>query len=175
MDAREVQQILVNCGWPISVDGNIGPQSKSAIKAFQWAWCFEDLAVDGVVGPRTEAVLRDANGNGHKPARFFTYREFASKGNGWISVDRELLKLLDRYRDQVGPVGIVSGYRDPDHNRKVGGAANSQHLYGRACDLATKRWKPEQWRRIGAPGGLGVGRDGMVLHVDTGPNRSWNY
>lgn len=31
-------------------------------------------------------------------------------------------------------VNVVSGYRSPAHNRAVGGAKNSNHMYGRAMD-----------------------------------------
>lgn len=33
------------------------------------------------------------------------------------------------------PITILSGYRTEAHNRKVGGARNSQHVQGRALDL----------------------------------------
>ena len=33
------------------------------------------------------------------------------------------------------PIRINSGYRSPQHNRKIGGAANSNHLTGCACDI----------------------------------------
>jgi hypothetical protein len=38
-------------------------------------------------------------------------------------------KLLEPIRAQFGPVSVHDGYRDPAHNARVGGAANSQHLY----------------------------------------------
>lgn len=34
------------------------------------------------------------------------------------------------------PITILSAYRTPSWNSKIGGARNSQHLYGRALDLA---------------------------------------
>jgi hypothetical protein len=33
------------------------------------------------------------------------------------------------------PLIVTSGYRTPEHNRAVGGAPNSQHLYMRALDI----------------------------------------
>ena len=41
-------------------------------------------------------------------------------------------------RDDKGveePIRINSGYRSPQLNRKIGGAANSNHLTGCACDI----------------------------------------
>lgn len=40
-------------------------------------------------------------------------------------------------RQAIGdrPITVLSAYRTPEHNRKIGGARNSQHLQGRALDL----------------------------------------
>src|SRR5690606_38803974 len=35
-------------------------------------------------------------------------------------------------------LNITSGYRSPDHNEKVGGAKNSQHMHGDAVDISMK-------------------------------------
>lgn len=43
--------------------------------------------------------------------------------------------ILQPLRDFVGPVDVSSGYRCPALNKAVGGAHNSQHLYGQAADL----------------------------------------
>ena len=44
---------------------------------------------------------------------------------------------LMRYALGDAPLRILSAYRSPDHNRKVGGARKSQHVQGRAIDIAT--------------------------------------
>lgn len=47
-------------------------------------------------------------------------------------------KLLDPVRERLGaPVRVTSGYRPPRLNKAVGGAANSNHLYGFAADIHT--------------------------------------
>ena len=44
--------------------------------------------------------------------------------------------LLEPLRKRYGrPIRVNSGYRSPELNRVVGGAANSQHMYGEAADL----------------------------------------
>lgn len=44
--------------------------------------------------------------------------------------------ILQPARDLLGlPMNITSWYRDPVHNKAIGGASNSQHLYGTAADL----------------------------------------
>ena len=53
----------------------------------------------------------------------------------WLEVLRE------RYNEKYGvgeePIRINSGYRSPQLNRKIGGAANSNHLTGCAVDIRT--------------------------------------
>ena len=45
-------------------------------------------------------------------------------------------ECLDKVRELWGkPIGVNSGYRSPELNRAVGGAKNSQHTSGEACDI----------------------------------------
>lgn len=97
-----------------------------------------------------------------------------------ILVSRELARLaqdLELLRVELGggSVGILSGYRCPAYNKKVGGASQSQHMSGRAADLSVP--SGEQVRFVGAAmrvpsfrdGGIGVYPNGGV-HVD---RRGW--
>jgi zinc D-Ala-D-Ala carboxypeptidase len=43
--------------------------------------------------------------------------------------------ILQPLRDKFGPVVISSGYRSPQLNKAIGGAANSQHMLGQAADI----------------------------------------
>jgi murein L,D-transpeptidase YcbB/YkuD len=53
--AKEIQTALKNSGFYVgSIDGKLGPKSKSAIEAFQKA---NGLTVDGKVGPKTWTAL----------------------------------------------------------------------------------------------------------------------
>jgi len=57
----------------------------------------------------------------------------------------ELAKNLQVIRDYFNlPMEITSGWRSPAHNKKIGGAANSQHMYGRAADFKIKGKTPLQ-------------------------------
>lgn len=50
-----------------------------------------------------------------------------------------LIGLLTNIRKRYDhPIIIKSGYRCPDHNKAVGGAKASQHMYGRAADFVIK-------------------------------------
>ena len=48
----------------------------------------------------------------------------------------DLCFKLDRAREFYGsPIIITSGYRSPEHNKKIGGAAKSAHIFGMAVDI----------------------------------------
>ncbi|NBC96853.1 MAG: hypothetical protein GVY27_10915 [Deinococcus-Thermus bacterium] len=82
-----------------------------------------------------------------KPAELLTKCE--RPGNAvpprqlWPNIVPTIL-VLDRLRAAVGaPIVILSGYRAPDYNRKVGGAATSQHLAFTALDVACSGVDPD--------------------------------
>lgn len=173
MNNKDIQGHLVRIGWPLEVDGVIGPRTKEAISDFQTGYTFIDLAVDGIAGPKTQAAIIDCIDNQRmKCGEFFRFSEFASKGDGWIKVHPRLLNKLDEARRRTGPIIVISGYRDPDHNRRVGGATNSQHVYGTAADIS-----PGIPRALAVELGFsGVGLSGSTaVHVDVrgeGPNNT---
>lgn len=56
---------------------------------------------------------------------------------------KELAKNMQVLRDHIGkPIQITSGYRSPEHNKKVGGAKASKHVLGMACDFKVKGLTP---------------------------------
>lgn len=173
MNNKDIQGHLVRIGWPLEVDGAIGPKTKEAIADFQHGYTFIELDVDGIAGPKTQAALVDCIDNHDKRCgEFFRFSEFASKGNGWIKVHPRLLNKLDAARRRTGPITVISGYRDPAHNRNVGGATNSQHVYGTAADI-----RPGTPRALAVELGFsGVGLSGQTaVHVDVrgeGPNNT---
>jgi uncharacterized protein YcbK (DUF882 family) len=57
----------------------------------------------------------------------------------------ELAKNLQVLRDEVKKsIQITSGYRSPEHNAKVKGAKNSQHITGMAADIKVAGMTPKQ-------------------------------
>lgn len=49
---------------------------------------------------------------------------------------KALAENLQVLRDHFNlPIKINSGYRSPDHNKKIGGAVNSYHMKGMAADI----------------------------------------
>jgi uncharacterized protein YcbK (DUF882 family) len=103
------------------------------------------------------------------------------------SMDRDLLDLLVSIREKLGvaprrPFDLISAYRSPRTNSSLrqhggGGVANkSQHLLGRATDIALPGVSLDRVRLAALSekrGGVGYyPRDGFV-HVDTGRVRTW--
>tara|TARA_R100000951_G_C2653740_1_gene185509 strand:+ start:16275 stop:16652 length:378 start_codon:yes stop_codon:yes gene_type:complete len=119
----------------------------------------------------------------------FSRQEFDCKDG--TSVPKELLdnlKLLcsnlEVLRDELkSPVSITgSGYRTESHNKKVGGAKNSQHLYAKAADINAKGYTPKEVydtieRLIGLgrmkQGGLGLYKTFVHYDVRSSGSARW--
>ncbi len=69
-----------------------------------------------------------------------------------------LAHRLQALRDIVGkPVVITSGYRTPEHNRRIGGVQDSYHTRGMAADITIPGMAPAQVQAFLAnwSGGMG--------------------
>ena len=134
-----------NSGKVNNVDGELGPKTKAATKAFQ-----EDygLEADGVFGPLTEKEILDVIATGRKPGvnwdtiRYFTREEFKCNCGGKYCSGfpaepvPALVYTADKVRLYFGePCIVSSGVRCKQHNKNVGGVANSRHMEGRAMDF----------------------------------------
>lgn len=75
------------------------------------------------------------------------------------------------------PLKVNSGYRDPEHNARVGGAKNSQHTHGNAFDVDVSNMSIEQRqeliRQARKAGFSGIGVYDNALHFDVGGDRAW--
>lgn len=143
METRELQQKLDDLGFaPGAIDGMEGPATRTAAARFQLACNLtghQNLTVDAIPGPKTWAALQAAHASG-RLSDHFSVAELRSKGDGTCWVHRDLLKALEQLRGEIGKtLSIVSGWRDVNHNRRVGGALGSQHTYGPAPELEAIR------------------------------------
>jgi len=102
----------------------------------------------------------------------FSRSEFADRRTGQVYVDPRLVAVLECLRSRGGgrPLVILSGFRSAVTNSAVGGAPNSQHLYGRAADLRAGLFTAGDAASCGATG-IGVDRRGWVVHVDVRPGK----
>lgn len=92
-----------------------------------------------------KSYIMDTDGN-VQLARHFKVKEFACKdGSQVVFIDDYLYTILDILRHKLGkPVIITSGYRTPEHNKKVGGAKYSYHMRGCAADIVVKGMTPKE-------------------------------
>lgn len=109
--------------------------------------------------------------------------EFACRcGCGYATPNPRLVWGLQRLRDIIGePLNINSGCRCAEHNRRVGGSVNSQHLTGKAADVWADIPLMQLYRAaLLVPefqtGGIGVYPEENFLHVDVrGTEAQWGF
>jgi len=169
----QASTILSRLGWRVDT----AARYSQALKNFQIGWHLGNpLKIDGVLGETTSRALllseaRRAKGLGTASANF-SFSEMACKCGGKyagcqrIWTRRSVFATLEKSRAKLGkPISITSGCRCIDHNKSVGGATQSQHLYGLAVDWrgpdkdVTRGWKI--WHGIGYGG-----RSDVSLHTD---------
>lgn len=91
--------------------------------------------------------------------------------------------MVEQVRAALGgrPMKVLSWYRCPKWNARVGGVPNSQHLLGRAIDFVVRGLSPEKTQAEIVllnlyPGTVrGLGKYAGFTHIDrrTGPAVSW--
>lgn len=103
----------------------------------------------------------------------FDRSEFRCPHCGEARVDPLLVAALQRLRTRKRrALRIVSGYRCPVFNERVGGVRYSLHLTGQAADVPGGYATVEDCR---AAGFTGVGlRRGRVVHVDVETGRRFH-
>jgi zinc D-Ala-D-Ala carboxypeptidase len=153
VDVRELQ--IRVAGWAsddsrqvfLNVSGYFDASTEAAVRRFQQA---HGLPAGGVVDQATHGRL-GAMATADGSTAHFEWSQFASPdGSGFAggTVDeatvrenvRRLMYKLEALRHKAGnaPVTINSGFRSRSHNASVGGASNSQHLYGITADIVVR-------------------------------------
>lgn len=156
--------------------GKLGFRGSHMISNFQRGWALgTPLTTDNLYGPKTDAALKKsisqlAKGYG-TASPHFSFTEFRCKCGGYAGCQgvwmlAAHLRRLEAARTRTGPIHIVSGCRCPQYNRSIGGASQSQHLFGAATDvLFPDKDIVRSWKLFA---GLGRSRStDRVLHVDS--------
>jgi zinc D-Ala-D-Ala carboxypeptidase len=192
---EDVRQLQIRvAGWPgfgghLAIDGQFGPATRAAVQRFQAAY---GLGNDGIAGPQTFGKIYELQDDDCTPIHF-TYAELddGCGGSGYdggplseAATRFNALKTmwqLEALRHALGdqPLNITSGFRSIPCNRSVGGASNSQHLYGNAADLVGVHSfcrMAQQARNHGFGGIFGPGYPAHDdhTHLDIRPNNVWS-
>lgn len=174
-----VQRQLNACGFTVAVDGDLGPQTREALRFFQLGWCGEHSleGANGALTPETREALAWAAGHGGglgPKAKNFHYQEFRLDNTGDPRVQRRVGLAAQAYRDKFGPTTILSSARTVEHNQAVGGAADSRHLFPKhydAIDPSPQVHSVSEVRELGVWAGIGhfAAAPQSVDHLDLRP------
>lgn len=101
----------------------------------------------------------------------------------WPALEPTLRLLKQKIIPLVGPLQVESGWRAPEINSCVGGAAGSRHIAYQALDLSPMTPISRQelldrlcifWADHGREWNMGLGTYGdRRIHIDTGGWRTW--
>lgn len=122
-----------------------------------------------------------------KLAENFSLHEFRCKDGTDVPEDlmvnvKELAENLQVLRDHIQkPIRIISGYRSPEYNKKIGGARKSQHMSAKAADIVISGMTPDEVKAVivelikdGKMKSGGIGLYTTFTHYDTrGRNSRW--
>lgn len=114
-------------------------------------------------------------------SRNFTKEELQCPCCEECEMSPTLVTRLQSLRDIFGPLNITSGFRCSDHNEKVGGSKNSQHLVGTAVDIKINDLtSQERYKLINSAfdlgfSGIGIGKNHFHVDVREGEKKSWGY
>lgn len=192
---EDVRQLQIRvAGYPaygahIAADGAFGPATKAAVQRFQSAY---GLGADGIAGPATFSKIYSLQDDDCTPIHFaYTELDDGCGGSGWdggplsaAATKANALQTmwqLEAMRHALGdqPLIITSGFRSISCNNSVGGASNSQHLYGRSADLVgtpslCTLAKRARYHGFGGIFGPGYPGHNDHTHVDIRTSNAWS-
>lgn len=155
-----IQDVIAKCAaTPLVNDCLAGTATVAATKLFQKAQGLPQTGIadkqtrDAVAeyAPAPDPTVDAERGDFWDDIEFFDQEEFKCKCDGRYckgypaEPQEQLVRLADRARKHFGAEAtVVSGLRCKAHNANEGGVANSQHMYGEACDLKIEGVTGEQ-------------------------------
>lgn len=141
--------------------------------------------VDGLFGPETAEAVRKYKKDNNIVSE--STSPYDGGGNVKIEkgvdtdIDTTLQSKIDAIAAEYGKsFTIISGYRDPGYNAKIGGASKSEHMNHNAVDIHLDNKTKEDTLRFveisskNGIGGIGVYSPGVV-HIDVGSRRAWGH
>jgi len=157
----------------LNSDGNSGEPKGDLPEKFKGDG---KLGITSQTG-KFDSEYRDGSG-AVKPEALNQLKDvFADKRTGQkMDVPAKLVEILGSIDKRFGHKGInmVSGYRSPSSNAKVGGAGQSLHMKGWAADIAIKGVDSSEVQKYALEMQAGgVGSYSGFTHVDVGNVRSW--
>ena len=172
MNRRRLLAIIAGCtAWPVAARAMPRPPALRRLKL-----------VNAHTGETFDGAYRDDNGPIRRVVEELCVflRDFHCGAT--TQMDVGVLDFLAGVLDAVGAAKatILSAYRTPETNAMLartmfGVAENSQHMYGRALDIALDSKLPEAMEAARAMrrGGVGWYPHSDFIHIDTGPVRNW--
>ena len=182
-EVRKLQSKLSSIGYSLTVDGDFGNNTKTVVIQFQKDAGFVGKDVDGIVGEKTWKALDDIKiysklTDGNKSiSPNFKVKEFACQdGSDTIVLHTDfVVDKLQKIRSHFNkPITINSAYRNPTHNKRVGGSSNSYHVKGRAFDIVVKDISPNEVAKYAQSIGIkGIIQYSWGIHVDSRASKYW--
>ncbi len=129
---------------------------------------------------QTPTPAEDTKPSSDKLSEHFSKKEFACTCCGKFVSCPELVERLEKFRELCGnkPIRISSGTRCEKHNKAVGGASRSQHLYGTAADVQKiSGLTVDLMAKLADQAGFnGIGKYNWGVHVDVRKTSArWDY
>ena len=95
---------------------------------------------------KSKIPVRPLDGTPNFSPAEFRCRDGSDVPEKYRDATQTLMWQLEELRAHLGnpPIRVMSGYRSPKHNRKVGGAKRSKHVLGQAADIKVAGYSPAQ-------------------------------
>ena len=114
-------------------------------------------------------------------SKYFNDKELGCQCGCGFMPEAALMDKLDSLRGAWGkPLNLNSCARCATHNAKVGGAAHSQHVQGKAADISTNNFTGTDYKDFVSlsrkMGFNGIGQGSSFIHIDIRPTvANWTY